>query len=136
MSLGRGAQIRLETRDGSTLSGPLESTTASGLRVYQRGKPVEVKREEVLKVWRLVAPKHRKWATIGAVSAGLFIGLALNLNEALRDDCDSVNCQPAAAAAAAVLVAAPIGGGIAAWKLSGRPTPVLIYSAAPAPPKP
>lgn len=130
-AIPKGHSVRVETKSGGEQSGPLEGVTAAGLRLLVKGKPTAIARAEVVNVWRLVPPRHRKWATIGAVSAGLLVGFAANINEALRDDCGSAdsNCGPAAWGAAGLLVAAPIGGGVAAWMLSGKPKPVLVYSA-------
>jgi hypothetical protein len=118
-------KVIIHLATGKTVSGTIREVTAEGLTLLRRGRPLELRRADVLEIGR----RSRRTAALVGFATGAGIGVALGAAKA-RDITDRNNPS----AQERLGVAAAIGGffgGIGAGLGAAIGTEVTIYQATP-----
>lgn len=126
-SVPTGDRLLVELKNGQTIEGKLASISDSSLSLTVKGKSVDVKREDVARVYHVVKKSATKATLIGlgvGAGAGAAIGLAADAN-------DNGGFEKIDHVATAALTVVGAGAGAAIGYLIGRGKRkrVLIYQA-------
>jgi hypothetical protein len=113
-SVNAGTRLEIKLMSGKTIGGKFNSVSDSLLSVTDKGKSMEVKREDVQAVYQVTKKSATKGALIG-LGAGAGVGLGVGL--AGRDNNDFNKIENAATAGLTVLGA---GAGALVGYLVGR----------------
>ena len=124
-TVASGSRLTVKLKNGKTVEGKLSGISDSALSLSVKGKPVDVKREDVLSVYQIIKKSATKATLIGmgvGAGAGAAIGLAGS-----KDD-SFANLDHAVTAGLTVLGA---GAGAVAGYFIGRSGSkrALIYQA-------
>lgn len=118
--LAAGQRIEAELSTGKTVKGKVDHVTPASVFIERRGKPIEVKRGEVARLYRWKAGTGAKWAMIGAAigagAGGALGGVILERESGFGG-----------AMAGTVALCGAIGAGLGYLIRGGKS--VLIYSA-------
>ena len=121
--------LQVERKDGKKFSGEMISLSDTELVIERKGKTESFKRDDVKKVWRVVAPSRTKRTIFKAVgwTAGFLVGTIIAVEVGFKE-CDG-SCADEKAGIAAALIGLPIAGLFAGMALAGKGNRTLIYSA-------
>jgi hypothetical protein len=122
-----GDRLLVELKNGQTIEGKLASISDSTLSLTVKGKSVDVKREDVARVYHLVKKSATK-ATLIGLGVGAGAGAAIGLAGSANDNSGFEKIDHAVTAGLTVLGA---GAGAAVGYFIGRSgrKRVLIYQA-------
>jgi hypothetical protein len=120
-----GSKLAVKLKNGKTVEGKLSGVSDTGLSLSVKGKPVDVKREDVLSVHQIIKKSATK-ATLIGLGVGAGAGAAIGL--AGSNDDSFANLDHAVTAGLTVLGA---GAGAVAGYFIGKSGSkrVLIYQA-------
>ena len=124
-----GEKVVIEKKDGKKLTGVKAGATDAELYIERRGKTVDLKRDEVQRIWRVAQPSRKKQWLFGGIGAGvgLVAGLGVATGLALKQ-CGG-SCTDEGVGMVAAVVGLPAGGAAAGVALAGGGKRTLIYAA-------
>ena len=120
-----GSKVSVKLKSGKTVDGKLSGVSDSALSLTVKGKPVDVKREDVLSVYQIKKKSVAK-ATLIGLGVGAGAGLAIGLAGRSKDDLVNLN-NPVTAGLTVLGAAAGALTGFLIGRSGGKR--VLIYQA-------
>jgi hypothetical protein len=126
-SVPTGDRLTIELKNGQTIDGKLATFSDTALSLTVKGKPVDVRRDDVARVYHVVKKSATK-ATLIGLGVGAGAGAAIGLAGSANDNSGFEKIDHVATAGLTVLGA---GAGAAIGYLIGRSSRkrMLIYQA-------
>ena len=119
-----GEKLLVKLKDGKKLKGRLVSTSDTGLTLSRKNKTMDLDRERVQQIFRLM-PKSARKATLIGVGVGLAIAAA-----ATAGVCEGESGTGCAAWGMLIFGGSGAGlGALAGWRIGSGKERVLIYDA-------
>ncbi|MGH9841311.1 MAG: hypothetical protein ACREEM_21365 [Blastocatellia bacterium] len=124
-----GEKVQIEKKDGKKLTGVKAGATDVELYIERKGKTVDLKREEVRRVWRVAPPSRKKQWLFGGIGAGVGLAAGLGIATGLALKQCGGSCTGEGVGIVAAIVGLPAGGAVAGVTLAGDGKRTLLYTA-------
>jgi hypothetical protein len=122
-----GDKVKIEMKDGKKLTGAKSRATGAELYIERKGKTVELKRGDMLRVWRISPPSRKKQAILGGIGAG--VGLVAGFLVTFGLAAGGADEDGIVYGGLAAVTGLPAAGAVAGVLLAGNGAHKLIYTA-------